>query len=266
MAIAGVALAGVWIASHAGYYFSPIHVQALHGDHDALRSSSALGLGLGVAGSTCFVANLLYLVRRRLLWMERLGSLRLWLHLHVLSGLTGGILILLHSAFSIRSTIGGIAFVTLLIVLLAGAVGRYIHALIPRTLEGSARRYEQVGAMVQELTVRLEERGVHVSLPAAVDPVPPESIFEALHGLLLSRPALQRERRMVQAALSERSTGERADELRDLVRQFLESRRQLLQYHQLRRLMASWRFLHRWLALVMLGAALFHVLIVLQYL
>jgi hypothetical protein len=54
-------------------------------------------------------------------------------------------------------------------------------------------------------------------------------------------------------------------EVRGLLRRLFRVRRAVVQYHDLQRLTASWRFLHRWLALVMVGAALFHILLALRY-
>jgi hypothetical protein len=243
--------AGTWMWLHGDYYFASPAEQALHPEHPVVRSSGTIGLRLGIAGTACFVANLLYLVRRRLLWMARLGSLRKWLGFHALSGLTGGALILLHSAFSIRSTIGGIAFFALLVVVVTGVIGRYIHALIPRTLEGSAKRFEQVSAEVKQHTERLRERGVAVEFEAAPLPRLPDNVVGALRGLIAGRVAIRRDRRELLALFAGKS-GDRPEELDALVQRLLKSRRQLRQYHQLRRLMASWRFLHRWLALIAL--------------
>ncbi len=50
-----------------------------------------------------------------------------------------------------------------------------------------------------------------------------------------------------------------------LLKQFCRERSWLLRYHELRGLLGSWRFFHRWLAIVMLAVAAFHIGLAIRY-
>jgi hypothetical protein len=113
------------------YYRLDLDARVEHVDFRALRPSGVVGQGYGVAGTALIATNLLYLVRRRLA-SRRLGSMRLWLDLHVFTGLAGAMLIAFHSAFQLRSAVATTTAASLGVVVLTGIVGRFIVALTPR--------------------------------------------------------------------------------------------------------------------------------------
>ena len=256
-----VALVGFSVI-HRDYYFSPLHEQALHPEHSRLRSSGSLGLLCGFATAGCIFVNLLYLARRQWLSQSLLGSLRAWMNLHVVSGLLAGGLLLLHSAWTLRSVSGTMAAIAIAIVLATGIIGRFVHAMIPRTLEGRERDYGDLLQSFRQLRESLAEQGFEIALPSTPTVTPPKSALTALRQLLARRAELRREKATVLADLARHSLDEDlAKPLAELFRQ----RRTLAQYHDLRRLMQGWRFLHRWLALVMVGAALVHIVLAVKY-
>ncbi|HEX7672048.1 MAG TPA: hypothetical protein VF395_20780, partial [Polyangiaceae bacterium] len=64
------------------YYRQDLALRAAHPDYRVLNPAGFLGHGYGIAGTTLVVANLLYLVRRRLanvlpVWI---GSMPAWLN------------------------------------------------------------------------------------------------------------------------------------------------------------------------------------------
>ncbi|MFQ5845396.1 MAG: hypothetical protein ACE5JG_10465, partial [Planctomycetota bacterium] len=81
-----------------------------HPGHAVFRSSGRVGLVLGVAGTALILLNLTYVARKWLLRFRWLGSRRAWMAFHITTGLVGPALIVLHSAFLPRSTLGTTAF------------------------------------------------------------------------------------------------------------------------------------------------------------
>jgi dihydropyrimidine dehydrogenase (NAD+) subunit PreT len=114
------------------FYREPVDQRFEHAEYGTLRASGLVGQGYGVAGSFLILTNLLYLVRRRLAWLP-LGSIAIWLDIHVFTGLGGSILVLYHSAFQLRTPIASVTSISLTVVVVTGLIGRYIYALAPKT-------------------------------------------------------------------------------------------------------------------------------------
>lgn len=89
-----------------------------------------VGHGLGILGGLLMlVAQTAYTWRKR---PERSGPgpTRLWLQIHVVAGLVGPYLILLHTAFRFRG-LAGVLTLLMLVVVLSGCVGRYAYTAAP---------------------------------------------------------------------------------------------------------------------------------------
>lgn len=124
-----VAMAVMGYRGHE-YYALDLADRVAHEDYRVLGPGGLVGHGYGIVGTALIVLNLLYLVRRLLAHLP-LGSMKVWLDLHVLTGLLGGALVLFHSAFQFRTPIALVSFVAVLIVVLTGIFGRVLHLLVP---------------------------------------------------------------------------------------------------------------------------------------
>lgn len=142
------------------YYRLNLAERPFHLHHNLLRPSGRMGLTFGVFATALFVLNLGYLVRKRLINIRRLGSSRIWMSFHAVTGITGGALIVLHSAFAPSSALAILALVALGITLLTGIIGRYLYAKIPRSLEGWELEQEQVRERLHACRHQLEDAGV----------------------------------------------------------------------------------------------------------
>lgn len=258
-----------FVASQADYYAAPLIDKALHPRHPTLRSSGPTGLAFGVAALGLVVANLGYLVRRRLVARRWLGSLRTWMDFHVASGIVAAVLVVLHAGFAVRSALGTIAASAFGIVVAAGIVGRYIYARVPRSLEGRELHIEEVEARFAEHCERLDLRGVALDGNALARAPRGRGRIATLVAILFGDRELARARRDTLRRLDAADGAPlgRPDRraLRRMIRALFREAGWIRRYHQLRSLMAAWRFLHRWLALVMLGTVAFHVWIALRY-
>ncbi|CAD5366364.1 conserved membrane hypothetical protein [Rubrivivax sp. A210] len=99
---------------------------------------------LGVAGGVSMLLLLSYPMRKYLRFMQRLGKARLWFLAHILLGLTGPLLILLHSNFEINSLNAGVAFYSMFIVAVSGIAGRFLYVRLHRNVNGVSLGLDQL--------------------------------------------------------------------------------------------------------------------------
>jgi hypothetical protein len=117
------------------YYALPLLERPHHELHWDLKPGGEVARWYGVTGFGLLVAMLGYSVRKRVPALSRLGRLRAWLDFHIWCGVTGPLLIVLHSALKVGGLIA-IAFWSMIAVALSGIFGRYLYAFIPRDAGG----------------------------------------------------------------------------------------------------------------------------------
>jgi len=143
---------------------TPFDRLAEHPRHPSLRPSGPKGHWLGLIGTLLIGANLAYMARRRLRVMQRVGSLRAWMAVHVIAGLGGAGFIVLHSALTLRSDAARYASYALGVLVATGIVGRWIYAAArPARLREDPDVIVSPGAME-----RLLQRWRVVHLAAAI--------------------------------------------------------------------------------------------------
>ncbi|HUL64747.1 MAG TPA: hypothetical protein VLW55_09030 [Burkholderiaceae bacterium] len=99
-------------------------------------SRDDFGYWLGVAGGTMMLLLFAYPMRKHLRFMQRLGPLKYWFVVHMVFGIAGPMLILLHSTFKVGSMNAAIALTCMIIVALSGIVGRFLYRQIHRGFLG----------------------------------------------------------------------------------------------------------------------------------
>jgi hypothetical protein len=242
-----------------GYDFYRLSVgdRVDHPDFRMLSPSSNLGHGYGIAGTALILTNLLYLVRRRFARLS-VGSLRAWLDIHVFTGLFGGMLVLFHSAFQMRSGIAIVTVGALLVVIATGLLGRYLYSLSPKPeLERLRAQLDALDAVGPGMGQKLAER---VALVARTQAPPP-----SLLAVLATLPSWQREIRQRRAVIDQtighyaRFFGTEvqllAKPIADCTGIYLSEVRSAAAGALLR----SWRGLHRYAALLMVLLVALHI-------
>ncbi|MGE0431751.1 MAG: hypothetical protein AB7K09_01685 [Planctomycetota bacterium] len=267
-------IALAWLlVTNIGYYSAPLIQQALREEHPLLRSSGRVGLVLGITGTMMMGLNLLYLVRRRAVTWRWAGSLRAWMNFHITTGLLAGGLILMHSCLAWRSAPGTVAAVSMTIVIITGIMGRYIYGRVPRSLEGRELRIEEIRENLDYMRRQLERLGVHLPGLARVRPLDDDESrtgkrrrLGVLRLILLGDPDARRRLNEARKQLkSETIPPEVYNEANKLIGRMFREMTWLERYNGLRSLMASWRFLHLWLAIVLFCSASSHILLALVY-
>lgn len=95
-----------------------------------LEAGSDAGYWIGVAGGLAMLALFLYPLRKRVRWMRGWGHTRAWFIAHMLLGLSGPWLVLVHCNFRIGSLNAAVALLSMLVVAGSGIVGRYLYVQV----------------------------------------------------------------------------------------------------------------------------------------
>lgn len=108
----------------------------LHRRDDVLLAEHGAGYFVGITGALMMVALLGYPLRKRLRFMRGWGASAQWFRWHMILGVLGPALIVIHSDFSLQSVNATVAFVSMLTVAGSGLVGRYLYGRVHRGLYG----------------------------------------------------------------------------------------------------------------------------------
>ena len=259
----------IFMIQHWDYYSLPRMERPFHEAHGSLRSSGKVGMFSGIAASTLFVLNLGYLIRKQLLHVKFLGPLRMWMDLHVLTGLVGAGLIAFHATLTPTSALGLLALLALGITVITGLIGRTIYITVPRSVEGRELELQQVQDELDSCRQLLEDSGVQAEW---INRSRPQArihrtgfvggVVAAIMGDLQRRKEY---RTLKQQIISSSELKSAARKVLPLAKDYCTHWQWLIRYHELRRLIASWRFFHRWLAILMLCVVVGHIIVAIRF-
>lgn len=239
------------------YYRLDLVSRLDHPDNQLLAPGKPIGHGYGVVGTVLMMTNLFYIVRRKAARLK-IGSMRAWLNLHSATGLIGGVLVIFHSAFQLRSPIATTTMIALFVVLLTGIVGRYLYSMTPtldpKRFESHLRVFDSIGpGMGQVLRARL----------AAVPPSVPKR--PSLLSLILLIPSWIREsgaRRQIVVETAAEYEIAHLTEVRLLqakVAECAEMAAAQVKATAGDALLRSWRSVHRFFATLLVMLVLIHI-------
>ena len=271
LALALVAL--VWALVFRDYYGAPLAARPDSRWHALLRPSGPVGLGFGIAGATLILANLAYLVRRAPRLPLRFGSLQRWMTAHLVTGVLVLLLVLLHGGLARRETVGGHALDGLALLVLTGAIGRYFYSFVPRAANGRELALEEVRSNLADLSSEWDrvDRSfgdrVRQELADLVAGTRWRGSFPRRVGsLLLSQRRLRRcLDRIARRAREEGLSRSQIAALLALARRAHRASLGVAHFEELRGLLATWRYVHRWAALMMVLLVVVHVITALRY-
>jgi thioredoxin reductase/multisubunit Na+/H+ antiporter MnhG subunit len=266
----GALLFAAW---NADYYLLPLEARPAAAKHGTLRPGSGTGLAFGIAATALVALNLAYLGRRAGWRFLSFGSLRAWMTSHVTSGLLALVFAVLHGAMDPRDTVGGHALLALVLLFVTGAVGRYFYAWIPRAANGRELELAEVRRELDGLAQRWEggRRELAERVRAALEADVAErqwsgSFLGRVAAVVGGHRALGK--RLASIAAEGRASGVPAEELAALLALARTAHRTstaAAHLEDLRALLATWRWLHRWVALLLVVLVGLHVLYALTY-
>jgi hypothetical protein len=99
-------------------------------------AESGLGYALGIIGGVLMLMLLLYPLRKRARFMQRLGPVKWWFRSHMILGIVGPMCILFHCSFHLGALNSNVSLLCMTLVASSGLVGRYLYSKIHYGLYG----------------------------------------------------------------------------------------------------------------------------------
>jgi hypothetical protein len=267
-------LALAWAVWHAEYYTLSPGERPTHAEHRFLRPGEGAGLFLGIAATVLIVANLLYLLRRspRTPWFKW-GSLQVWMTSHVATGILAFLCAALHSAMAPGDTVGGHSFWALAVLLVTGGIGRYFYSYVPREANGRELEVAEVRRRLTHLSEEWDQGQQRFREHArdAVQRLVDDRRWQpSFAGRVVSMVRGRRDlaRLLVRLAAEGRAEGLaplQIEETLRLVRRAYAAANAAAHYEDLRAVAGTWRYMHRWVAVLMVVLVAVHVFYALVY-
>ena len=116
----------------------------LNRDDNGLTPESGVGYWLGIVGGSLMLLLLLYPLRKRVRSLRALGTVAFWFRTHMILGIFGPVLVLLHANFRLGSINSNVALAAMLIVAISGVVGRYLYSRIHVGLYGRKAEVKEI--------------------------------------------------------------------------------------------------------------------------
>jgi len=263
----------LWALWHADYYLLPLEARPSAEKHLFLSPGTGVGLAFGLAATALIGANLLYLARRAGWRGVRWGSLKTWMTSHVATGILAVLFATLHGAMDPRDTVGGHALLALALLAVTGAIGRYFYAYLPRAANGRELELDEVRRELERLTDEWDpsQRGFveRVRLALSEEIAARQwrgSFLGRVAALIDGQRALRRRfERLAEEARAEGIPAEKFRAILGLARVAHRTSMAAAHYEDLRAVLSSWRYLHRWIAALMVLLLALHVVYALSY-
>jgi hypothetical protein len=103
---------------------------------ELFKAGDDVGYWLGVAGGVMMLLLFSYPLRKHFSFARNWGRVKWWFLVHMILGIGGPALILLHSTFRVGSLNAAVALYSMLAVAGSGIIGRFIYARVNRGLRG----------------------------------------------------------------------------------------------------------------------------------
>ena len=248
-------------------------------------AASPAGYWLGVAGGCAMLVVFLYPMRKRLAFMRSWGPAKPWFIAHMVCGIVGPLIVLVHSGFHVGSVNAGVAMFCMLTVAASGIVGRFVYVRIHHGLSGAHWTLGELQAAVGASDAQVHSRlafapGVEQRLHelherlSAPTPTALARVLKFLTAALHVRVARARSRRDLALALKARAAavGWNRDQHRralskstQLVDDYLDAVQRAAQLAAYERIFSWWHVLHLPLVWLLVLSAIAHVVAVHAY-
>jgi len=273
LALAMTLIGLAWITRYSTYYALPVERRPFSEEHEWLRPSSPFGLTMGIIGALLILANLAYLARRNNWFGISRGTLKAWMTFHVLTGVLSLVFGIVHGGMSKQDTLGYRALLALAVVVVTGTIGRYIYSIVPRAANGREMNIDELKAELTKMAsdwdrehrefgerVRAEVQAL-VSRDGAQ-----RSFWKRVSALLGRSPELRATLEDLREEGYQREIPEvQIERLLELARRVHRTAAMAANFEDLRSLIASWRYMHRWVALFLVLVLALHVIVALRY-
>lgn len=131
----------------------------IHRNSGDLTAETGVGYWLGITGGIMMLTLLVYPLRKRLKSLRLVGNIPGWFRIHMMLGVLGPALAILHSNFRLGATNSRAAMLTMLFVAGSGFVGRFLYAHIHRGLYGQRQNSHARLDELAQLRTRICQNG-----------------------------------------------------------------------------------------------------------
>lgn len=248
-------------------------------------AGSNIGYWVGVAGGSAMLLLFVYPLSKRWRAFHKLGPTRFWFALHMLLGIAGPVLIIVHSTLRFGSINATFAFVAMSLVAGSGIGGRFLYARIHHGLYGRraslAELRAQAGldsqairsklAFAPEVERQLNEFARRAEQTRHTGLIHPLGFFAlGLHATIARRRCTVEAARVLtlRAAKEHWHSGtleRRITRRRTLIAAHLRAVQRVAQFGVYERLFSVWHVLHAPLVYLLVLSAIAHVVAVHMY-
>ncbi|MEO6209467.1 MAG: hypothetical protein ABIQ10_04995 [Gemmatimonadaceae bacterium] len=241
--------------------------------HAWLKPSGLIGQPAGILALLIFLFLWLYPLRKKFKSLAWTGSLGRWMDIHILAALGLPLLLAIHAAWRFDGVIG-LGFLSMMIVVASGIVGRYLYVRIPRSKSGVELTRDEVSArrraLVQQIAETMQVDVETIERTLRIDGATAESsgIMRTLGQLLTNDIRRWRTARELRRKWKNSVRSERAGDRAALAQAVKLASREISLEQQARMLNAThkvfryWHVAHRPFALTALVAVVVHVAVV----
>ena len=243
-----------------------------------------LGYALGITGSVMMLLLLLYPLRKKARFMRNAIPIKYWYQTHIVLGIIGPVLVVFHSNFSLGSTNSRVALFSTLVIAGSGFIGKYFYAKIHHGLSGQKATLQELQreaeairadnasiALLPKLQKRLlaiEERVLDSSDGLLHSIVRPFSLALRTRWAELRLTGIARRelRRSVSSSIAgAQSREELQRNIHSHIVERLQKVRRVAEFSLYEQLFSWWHVLHFPLFLILIVAAVVHVIAVHMY-
>lgn len=121
-------------------------------DDSMYTAEEGIGYSMGLVGGVMMLLAFTYSASKHLKLFRSTGMMKAWLRVHIVFGVVGPLLGVLHSTFTFQSLNGGVFLTTMLLVFLSGVIGRYLYSKVHYGLGGRRAQVKDVEAAMTTLT------------------------------------------------------------------------------------------------------------------
>lgn len=251
------------------------------------KPGDKVGYNLGLVGGLMMLTLMLYPMRKRLSFMKNWAPLPKWFKWHMVFGILGPALIVLHSTFFIGSINAGVALICMLLVSGSGIFGRFFYTKIHFGLYGRQASLKQlqedldgsgdvksIFSFAPEIQQKLVEFRDYATSSSGKGKLNPWSfLMLGIRAKLLSRKLIRVLEDAMYMDANEKKWNDaqmkRLDELfyqnEKFIRTYINSIRDLAQFSTYEKLFSLWHIFHVPLVYMLVFSAIWHVIAVHMY-
>lgn len=199
------------------------------------------------------------------------GSVGFWFRFHMLLGLMGPLAILFHSQFSWGALNSAVALGAMIVVASSGLIGRFFYSRVHRGYSGRKLELRSLKQEMDGLLDILAAGGLsHDAIRERLQPFEDDAVsagasFWSSAGSVVGLALRTRgaERRLLKSLA--KLPDDRADELKDTAAHFFQAVRRAAEFAFYDRLLRLWHMLHLPLFILLVAAAILHIVAVHMY-